>query len=286
MTTSVYSHVSLPIERAIIALVTALRGNRMATINPLFVDLSHWDPAEDYDAVKAEGIVAVVYKATEGQFYTDDTYVEQQHMAKSAGLKWGAYHFADSSDVYGQIDNFLRFACPDPDELFCLDWEDNPSGAGCMSVGDVKTWITEVENALRRPGECVLYSGNTAKEALGDTVDEFLGARRLWLCQYGSNPTWQRSWSKYWAWQFTDGEYGPTPHSINGIGHCDINSYDSSAEQLVAEWASGSVPTRPPPAVRDVVTVLINAPPNVEVKVRRFSFDAPHRMHRGTEGRD
>jgi lysozyme len=245
-------------------------------INPLFVDLSHHDPAEDYEAVKRDGIVGVVYKATEGGGYTDDTYVGQQAAAKAAGLLWGSFHFADGSSISKQIDNYLNFAAPDPDELFCLDWEDNPSGDGCMSLDDAKTWIAEVERELGRAGQCVLYSGNTAKDVLGDNVDEFLGARRLWLCQYGSTPSWQRSWDKYWAWQFTDGVYGPSPHSIDGIGPCDINSYAGAAEQLVAEWATGSAENYRPPqdivADTPVVNVLINAPEGVRVKVRQIQL--------------
>jgi lysozyme len=245
----------------------------MTQINPLVVDLSHWDPADNYEDVKRDGIVGVIYKATEGQSYTDDTYVGQQHAAKAVGLKWGSYHFADASSVAGQIDNYLRFAAPDPDELFCLDWEDNPTGAGMMSVGDCKTWIAEVENALRRPGQCVIYSGNTAKEQLGDRDDSFFGSRRLWHAQYGSTPSWQASWDNYWLWQFTDGVYGPTPHKVDGIGPCDINSYDGSAEELIAEWATGQeeVPPDPQPEPDQlVVNVLVNAPPGVVVKVRQF----------------
>src|SRR5215467_13498964 len=113
-------------------------------VNPMVVDLSHWDPAEDYHKVKADGIVGVIYKATQGCSYTDDTYVSQQQAAKAAGLKWGAYHFADGSNVQGQIDNFMRFACPDPDELFCLDWEDNPGGSGGkMTANQAMTWVDE-----------------------------------------------------------------------------------------------------------------------------------------------
>src|SRR5262245_56986086 len=153
----------------------------MTTVNPLVCDLSHWDPADDYEAVMAAGIVGVIYKATEGGSYSDPTYVQQQHAAKDAGLKFGSYHFADSSDVSRQIENYMRFACPDPDELFCLDWEDN--GGDMMSLDDVKTWIDAVETRLGRPGECVIYGGNTIKEH--GNGDPFLTSRRLWLCQYG-----------------------------------------------------------------------------------------------------
>ena len=61
--------------------------------------------------------------------------MQQQKAAKAAGLRWGAYHFADASNTDGQAANFLRFACPDQDEMFVLDWEDNPSGNGRMSKG-------------------------------------------------------------------------------------------------------------------------------------------------------
>ena len=120
-------------------------------INPMVVDLSHWDPANDYNAVKNDGIVGVIYKATQGMSYTDDTYVDQQHVAKAAGFLWGAYHFAEATDVE-QVQNFLRFAAPDPDELFCLDWEDY--GSNTMSVSQAKEWVTQVETALGRSNEC------------------------------------------------------------------------------------------------------------------------------------
>jgi len=245
-------------------------------IYPMVIDLSHWDPAQDYNAVVQDGIQGVIYKATEGTSYTDDTYVAQQHAAKAVGLCWGAYHFADGSDVHRQIDNFMRFACPDTDELFCIDWEDN--GGNVMSAANVKTWITEVEKQLNRPNQCVIYSGNTAKEKISGK-DSFFGARRLWLCQYTTGtPTWQQSWENYWLWQFTDGQYGPSPHSIDGVGHCDINSYDAgSAADLVSTWATGQSEPVPPTPEQDVVTVLITAPPSVTVKVMQSSGATPPR---------
>src|SRR5262249_52771000 len=151
----------------------------------------------------------------------------------------------------------------DPDELFCLDWEDN--GGNCMSAADAKTWITEVENGLKRPGQCVLYSGNTAKEKISGS-DPFFGSRRLWLCQYTTGtPTWQQSWSNYWLWQYTDGQNGPGPHTVAGIGPCDINSFDrdGGAATLTAQWATGKAEPAPTPSA-NVVSVVIVAPPGIE----------------------
>lgn len=240
-------------------------------IFPMVVDLSHWDPATDYNAVKASGIAGVIFKATEGTSYQDDTYVKQQKAAKAAGLLWGAYHFADGSSVQAQVDNFMNFASPDPDELFCLDWEDNSgSSSGKMSMSGAQEWITKVETALGRTGQCVIYSGNTAKEALGNSKNTFFGSRRLWLCQYTTGtPDWAPAWDNYWLWQFTDGENGPSPHSINGVGHCDINSFDrdGGVEELVATWASGGKAPAPVPPDQQVVTITISAPPGVTVNV-------------------
>lgn len=235
-------------------------------VNPRVVDLSHWDPAQDYDKVKKDDIVGVIYKATEGQSYTDPTYTDQQTAAKKAGLKWGAYHFADGSDVDGQVANFLEFAAPDPDEVFCLDWEDNPSGSGKMSLANVKQWISQVEDALQRPGECVIYGGNTIKEALSKP-DEFLGSRRLWLCQYGSTPALPPGWDAYWLWQFTDGINGPQPHTVDGIGPCDINSYQGTTDDLLAEWASGSKQPAPGPAESATVHLDLQTTGDVEVTI-------------------
>jgi lysozyme len=235
-------------------------------INPVAVDLSHWIPAGDYHAVRASGIVGVIYKATEGQSYTDDTYVSQRQQAKAAGLLWGSYHFADASDTMGQAENFLHYAAPDPDELFCLDWEDNPTGNGRMSLEGVKEWMLEVERRLDRPGQCVLYSGNTAKEVLGSSQDVFLGMRRLWLAHYASEPVCQDSWSSPWLHQYTDGNYGPEPHSVPGIGHCDINSAPD-ADAIIFEWATGlREPPRPP--MPSGVDILVFAPPGVLVRTR------------------
>lgn len=244
------------------------------SIHPMVVDLSHWDPASDYAAVKRAGIAGVIFKATEGTGYTDPMYVSQQAAAKAAGLLWGSYHFANSANVSAQADNFMRYACPDPDELFCLDWEDNSGDV--MSADDAKTWIAQVENRLNRPNQCVIYSGNTAKEKI-DGKDAFFGARRLWLCQYGNTPSWQQSWDKCWLWQFTDGISGPAPHSIAGIGPCDINDFPpGNAALLASEWASGvAAPPGPVPDPQQVVNVLINAPPGTTVKVRQVSLSPP-----------
>jgi len=238
-------------------------------INFMVVDLSHYDPAQDYAAVCAAGVVGVIYKATQGTGFTDSTYESQRTAALKAGLKWGAYHFGDSSDINRQIANFLSFAQIDVESLFALDFEDN--GSSTMSLDQAKQFISGVENGLGRPGECVLYSGNLIKECLGSRQDDFWSSRRLWLAQYGSSPSWPPAWKSFWLWQYTDGTSGPHPHTVNGCdaGGVDCNSYDGTPTQLAAEWASGTavIPPVPPIPSDLVVTITIDVPKGVNVDV-------------------
>jgi lysozyme len=229
------------------------------------VDLSHYDTVTDYAAIKAAGVTGVIYKATQGKSYTDPSYPDARIKALRAGLKWGAYHFGDSSDVKLQVANFLNYAQIDADSLFVLDYE--PYTGAQMNVLQAKQWMALTEEGLGRVEESVLYSGNLIKEDLGSKKDPFFGARRLWLAQYGNKPVVQTSWPTYWLWQFTGDGEGPEPHTVNGIdGNCDCNFYAGTDQQLNDEWAHGAVrPT--PPAPSSLVTITIDAPPGVAVNI-------------------
>lgn len=234
-------------------------------INLMVVDLCHYDTVLSYDKVKAAGIVGVIYKATEGMGYIDSTYPDERTKALKAGLLWGAYHFANNGDVNVQVANFIAYAQIDPASLFVLDWEDN--GKNTMSLGQAQAWIEGVENALGRPGECVLYSGNVIKEKL-TAPNAFFNSRRLWLPQYGSKPVLPTGYDRFWLWQYLGDGAGPEPHTVDGIsGDVDCNSYDGSPEQLADEWASGVfVPPAPAPD-QPTITITIDAPPGVTVNV-------------------
>jgi lysozyme len=236
-------------------------------INLLVVDLSHWDPAQDYDAVAAAGVRGVIYKATQGTGYRDSTYLKQRQAALKAGLLWGAYHFGDGSDPQKQVNNFLGYSKIDDQTLFALDWEDNASSQ--MKLDGAHQFIELCENQLGRTNQCVVYSGNTAKDALGNRNDPFFGARRLWLAQYGNSCVCQASWDHYWLWQYTDGTYGPEPHTVDGCSPdgIDCNHYDGTPDDLAAEWASGVPGPAPVPPSELVVTITIDVPSGVTVNV-------------------
>jgi GH25 family lysozyme M1 (1,4-beta-N-acetylmuramidase) len=231
----------------------------------MVVDLSHYDSVMDYGAMKDCGVVGVIYKATQGIGYQDLTYDKARERALSAGLEWGAYHFGDASDVKLQVANFLGWAQIDGESLFALDFESN--GSNTMSIDQARDWIEQVEDGLGREGQTVIYGGDLIKEELGNRADEFFGSRRLWLAQYGNEAVVQCSWDSYWLWQYSGDGMGPEPHTVDGInGDCDCNYYSGSVEQLVSEWATGRKEL-PISIVRSLVTLTIDAPSNVQVKI-------------------
>jgi len=235
------------------------------------IDISHHQEVTDWD-VMAAAVHGIIHKASEGGTWgPDDKFEGRRKGCAESELLWGAYHFANGTDVDQQVENFLRCATPKPTDLVCLDWEDNPGGT-MMSAAQAREWIEKVEKRLGRPGEVVIYGGNTLKEQLHGS-DEFFGSRRLWLCQYGSNPTVPESWDEtgWWLWQYSDGASGPSPRDCPGVSHpCDTNSYAGTPDELRAEWASGKAQPAPEPdAQLVIITIKIHgvSADNVQVEM-------------------
>jgi GH25 family lysozyme M1 (1,4-beta-N-acetylmuramidase) len=199
----------------------------MSDLQDIVVDLSHWEDVLSFEDVRASGVVAVIYKATEGSSYVDPTYAGARLQAEAAGLKWGAYHFLRPGDLRAQAQFFLKEVGTDL-ELYCADHED-PG----VSVADLKEFLYEV---LRQTGKhAVIYSGHVIKEQLGDERDEVLARFRLWIAHYTDDtaPDWpKQTWPTWWLWQYT--EDGSCP-GVNG--DVDRNVYDGTALELVREWA-------------------------------------------------
>ena len=156
-------------------------------------------------------------------------------------VNWGAYHWGTKADVAKQVKNFLDYAEPDQSTLVALDFQ--RTGANTMILDQAREFLSRIEEELRR--KAVIYSGELIKARLGRQKDLFFGAHRLWLAHYNVHPVVQRSWDKYWLWQYTDNTKGIKPNRVPGIpgdskGNLDCNSYDGTRAQLNDEWASWS----------------------------------------------
>ena len=203
------------------------------------MDLSHNNTVTSFATARAAGLVGVIHKATTGATGHDPLYASRRADAIAAGLLWGAYHWGTAATIANQVANFLNIAQPDAHTLVALDYEETAGNQ--MTLAGARDFLQRIQTALGR--RAVLYSGITIKNALGATHDAFFGGHRLWLAQYGTAPSVQASWTKYWLWQYTDGTAGPDPKTVPGIpgntqGHVDCDYYTGLDDQLRAEWAS------------------------------------------------
>lgn len=198
------------------------------------VDISHHNGNVDLTKAKQAGLVGVIHKATQGTGMLDNMYTQNRQKAEAAGLLWGAYHFGTAGDGEAQADFFLSKANADEKTLLVLDYE--PNGNSTMTLAQAKAFVQRVNAATGRfPG---LYSGNLIKEQLGGKPpDPVLSQCFLWIAQYGPQPTKiPQTWPTWTFWQYTDGNVGPQPHSIDGIGNCDRDQFNGTIEQLQQLW--------------------------------------------------
>lgn len=197
------------------------------------VDISHHNGNVNFVKAKAAGIIGVIQKASQGQGNVDPTYKTNKTKATTAGLLWGAYHFATGSDGVKQANHFLSVVGDDPKTLLVLDFEPNPTGPS-MNLEEARAFVTHVKELTGRfPG---FYSGHYIKQLLGTNSDPVLARCWFWLAQYGNTVVVPPNWPTWTMWQYTDGAVGPEPHKVDGIGRCDRDKFNGSEAQLRKLW--------------------------------------------------
>jgi len=209
----------------------------MAKSQNVVIDLSHHNENVDFGKIKADGIVGVIHKATQGTAFADKKYTERRGKALAAGLLWGAYHFGVGADGSDQADFFLNTVKPDKQTLLVLDYEPHVTGP-TMSLDQAREFVEHTESLTGRyPG---LYSGHLIKDQLASapTPDPILSNCFLWIAQYNGPkplniPPTFRTWT---LWQYTDGVAGDEPRRVDGVGQCDRNKFNGSLAQLKKLW--------------------------------------------------
>ncbi len=198
------------------------------------VDISHHNGNIDLGKAQAAGIVGVIHKATQGTSMVDNMYGQNRQKAQAAGLLWGAYHFGTQADGVAQADFFLSKANADNQTLLVLDYE--PNGNSTMTLDQARAFVSRINEVTGRfPG---FYSGSLIKQQLGGKpADPLLSQCFLWLAQYGPAPTnTPATWPAWTMWQYTDGNVGPQPHTVDGIGNCDRDQFNGAIEDLQKLW--------------------------------------------------
>jgi lysozyme len=199
------------------------------------VDVSHHNGSVNLVKAKADGLIGIIQKATQGRTFVDPLFKTNRKKATDAGLLFGAYHFGTGGDGVKQAEHFLNTVAPDSDTLLVLDLEGNPQGPS-MDLEEARAFVTHVgDNTGRMPG---LYSGHYIKERLGTSTDPVLSKCWFWLAQYGSTAVVPPNWITWTMWQYTDGAVGPEPHTMHGIGRCDRDRFNGDEHELRAFWHS------------------------------------------------
>lgn len=200
------------------------------------IDISHHNHVDSFAALHRQGILGVIHKATQGGRYRDPELAENRKRIAAEGLLFGAYHFGVAGDASAQAGNLL--SASGPGALLVLDFEPNPQGKD-MSLEEAEEFVHYIHSATGHyPG---LYSGHTIKEALlrdGISRPEQTELSKcwLWIAQYGPAPLIPKIWTTWSMWQYTDGACGPPPYTVEGIGRCDRDRFNGSADELAAFW--------------------------------------------------
>lgn len=198
------------------------------------IDISHHNTVTNWDSIKNDGVIAIVHKATEGRSYRDKEYHKRREAAKSRGFLWGSYHFSSSANVLLQVENYLSYATPQKDELVCLDYEPSSSGVN-MTLAQMTEFVTLVKSEIGRFP--VIYGGHLLREAVKGLSESILSKCPLWYARYASQPFGVPDlWNTWTLWQYTDGNVGPEPQRVKGVGNCDRDIFQGTADQLKNKW--------------------------------------------------
>jgi lysozyme len=200
------------------------------------IDISHHEDPIDFEKVVANGIVAIIAKATQGATGVDPAYAKFKRAAAPYKFLWGSYHFGTGANVKAQVEHYLATVKPTDNELVCLDFEQNPSGSSII-LPTAREFISLVEQEIGRYP--VLYGGGWLKEQLNGKGDDVLSKCPLWISHYASKPVLPPGWKKYVLWQYTDGHVGEEPHNVSGIGPCDHSQYNGTITGLRKRWPFG-----------------------------------------------
>ena len=198
------------------------------------VDLYHVNTV-NLAAAKSAGVVAVIHKATEGATVRDAEYRRRRDKAKALGLLWGAYHYSSGVSVTDQVANFIEHAQPQENDVIALDWESSTSGPD-MTLDQVRRFVEMIKDELGRWP--LVYGGRLLRETVGARRDTVLANCPLWYSRYASAPIGipTATWSTYTLWQFNDGNSGPPPHTVRGIGRCDHSRFAGTLDDLKQQW--------------------------------------------------
>ena len=208
------------------------------------IDISAHTTFCDFRLVRASNILAVIHKASEGDFFADPMCAERRSQAEAAGLLWGTYHFGkgDSSGEQ-QAAFFLESSRPGPRTLLALDLEPNEGDpSNSMTREQAEAFVQAVASATGRL-PLIYVHPSWANGGAGITPGSILARCGLWVVDYHASPTIPRAWatSGWRLWQYASDEYAGRRargrnRIIQGLDRCDRNLFNGDVAALYQLW--------------------------------------------------
>ncbi|NGN63127.1 lysozyme [Streptomyces sp. A7024] len=205
------------------------------------IDVSHWQGAINWGAVRGAGIQFAWMKATEGTTYKDPRFNTNYPAAHAAGVIRGAYHFARPNSSSGATQaNFFASngGAWSRDNLTLpgvLDIENNPSGAACYGLSQtaMRNWILDFYNTYkaRTTRDVVIYTSPSWWNSCTGGWNGMATRSPLWVAHWTANhsPSLPGGFGAWTVWQYT------SSGSVSGVsGNVDRNKFNGSRDRLLA----------------------------------------------------
>lgn len=264
-----------------------------AAAYPLGIDVSRWQGAVDWHAVKADGYRFAFIKATEGVTIDDPNYATNRAGAAAAGLHLGAYHYARPggstpeqvvADASAEADHFLSVARPAVSDLRpVLDLEQHGFLSDRDLISWTATWLAEVYDGVGV--QPIIYTRALFWDAhLGGTAEFATAGHPLWVAHYTKADApklpagdWGgRGWT---LWQWTDSAV------VDGIkGNVDEDRYNGKKISDLKIDPFVEAPRMTAPARRSTTRTAFNVAWSGEDVNGIAGYDVRHRRAGATSG--
>lgn len=194
------------------------------TASRLFADISSNNAVFDARQYRDSGHILVAIKATEGLDYTNPYH---RTWSLHAGLNWVSvvhYHFATpntGNSPEAEADHFLNVVLPLAGwwDYLCVDIE----RATPQGWTHDPAWVRAFDDQVGRRSRfrSIVYA---SRSVLAQS-DGWLGSdrKRVWDADWSTAPDYAPPGYECVFRQFTDGVIGPEPHTLSGVGDCDVN---------------------------------------------------------------
>jgi lysozyme len=200
------------------------------------IDVSHYHPITDANAVIASGVRFVGIKATQGITFVDPKLSAHRMAVRQQPFDLVIYyHFAAPGDAVKQADHFLDVLGElRGNERVCLDLEDDKTGRPAVDLAWADTFYSKLLAGACTDRRPLIYTSRRVWLQLGNPAWDLASEIDLWAPRYGPDePELPVPWKLYgWKfWQYS--EEGVVP----GIqGPCDLSVFsgDRAALQVYA----------------------------------------------------